>query len=481
MHQFRDPDEARRWAVQGLWLMQASPPFAKTFPPALEWSLEMASAGAGLPPLGFVADVGRIALGGGSPAAALPHDEAPRAATGLEPGVAREYEDYVLGRLYADLTFQRAADAILHYQGRDRSRAIAFLLTQMADRAGLPGVMLSPAILKRLLEEPAADVLMEGWESIRDEGLLPLLGQQQARLITAIRGTGDLLSGTDLFELERGTALAEFGQRLALRQVLDMASQMAQPLPPRKPRVARRQYSVATRMVDEDSYPVGGFSSLSNRGTIESLLHSQLVFMDRGERPDLFDIKFVRDELLYYSRDENRFLRRHETFVFLFSPDLVTARLKDAELPYQRIVMALALAVTAVRTLIDWLSGEALRFEFLFLDIEGRELDVECELVRMLLADQIANGTAVVERIAAQEVPARSAGAARRSLCRCLWLSAIAREVVVEGVIPASLAIDGPDPRLTIEGETVNAEEPAEATERWLHAVEALLRAWICA
>ena len=234
-------------------------------------------------------------------------------------------------------------------------------------------------------------------------------------------------------------------------------------------------------MVDEDSYPVGGFSSLSNRGTIESLLHSQLVFMDRGERPDLFDIKFVRDELLYYSRDENRFLRRHETFVFLFSPDLVTARLKDAELPYQRIVMALALAVTAVRTLIDWLSGEALRFEFLFLDIEGRELDVECELVRMLLADQIANGTAVVERIAAQEVPARSAGAARRSLCRCLWLSAIAREVVVEGVIPASLAIDGPDPRLTIEGETVNAEEPAEATERWLHAVEALLRAWICA
>ena len=216
MHQFRDPDEARRWAVQGLWLMQASPPFAKTFPPALEWSLEMASAGAGLPPLGFVADVGRIALGGGSPAAALPHDEAPRAATGLEPGVAREYEDYVLGRLYADLTFQRAADAILHYQGRDRSRAIAFLLTQMADRAGLPGVMLSPAILKRLLEEPAADVLMEGWESIRDEGLLPLLGQQQARLITAIRGTGDLLSGTDLFELERGTALAEFGQRLAL-------------------------------------------------------------------------------------------------------------------------------------------------------------------------------------------------------------------------------------------------------------------------
>ena len=28
----------------------------------------------------------------------------------------------------------------------------------------------------------------------------------------------------------------------------------------------------------------------------------------RDERPDLFDMKFVRDELLYYSRDENQFL-----------------------------------------------------------------------------------------------------------------------------------------------------------------------------
>ena len=31
-----------------------------------------------------------------------------------------------------------------------------------------------------------------------------------------------------------------------------------------------------------------------------------------AERPDLFDIKFLRDELLYYARDENRFLRRRQ-------------------------------------------------------------------------------------------------------------------------------------------------------------------------
>ena len=50
-------------------------------------------------------------------------------------------------------------------------------------------------------------------------------------------------------------------------------------------------------------------------------------------------MKFVRDELFYYSRDENQFLRRRRAFVFVLFPDLVAARFKDPELPYQRIVM----------------------------------------------------------------------------------------------------------------------------------------------
>jgi hypothetical protein len=119
VYEFRDLDEARRWVVQSLCLMRAAAPSAETIAPALEWSLEMASAGVPLPSLGFVADAGQIAVGGST--AAAPGGERPSpSAAGLDPGLAREYEDYVLGRLYADLTFQRAADAILRSQGRDR-------------------------------------------------------------------------------------------------------------------------------------------------------------------------------------------------------------------------------------------------------------------------------------------------------------------------------------------------------------------------
>ncbi len=43
-------------------------------------------------------------------------------------------------------------------------------------------------------------------------------------------------------------------------------------LPKQKPTGAKRHYAVATNILEEDLYPVGGFSSIANRGTMESLL-----------------------------------------------------------------------------------------------------------------------------------------------------------------------------------------------------------------
>src|SRR5439155_26923158 len=106
---------------------------------------------------------------------------------------------------------------------------------------------------------------------------------------------------------------------------------------------------------------------LSNRGSIESMLFSQLAYMetDPALQPDLFDTLFLMDELLYYSRDENQFLRRRRTFVLALSPDLVETRFKDFELPYQRGVMLLGLLYVTVRKLTEWLSTDALNFQVL--------------------------------------------------------------------------------------------------------------------
>src|SRR5262249_27164927 len=122
--ELRDLDEARRFVLQGLWLQRAAVPTAATAGEALGGALEGANGGPPLPPVGFVADLGPAAFDagpaarGGSPAGGAP---------GLPPGLARTYEDHVLGKVYADYTFERAGDALRRYQGRDRARGLAFV------------------------------------------------------------------------------------------------------------------------------------------------------------------------------------------------------------------------------------------------------------------------------------------------------------------------------------------------------------------
>src|SRR5688572_11404951 len=116
--ELRDLDAARRYVSEGLWLQRAMKPTAATVRPVLEWAMAVASGGHPLPPIGFIADVGHVAFGtdAGTRAKDLPP------VPGWPPAVARQYEDYVLGKLYTDWTFERAGDALRAFDGPDRTR-----------------------------------------------------------------------------------------------------------------------------------------------------------------------------------------------------------------------------------------------------------------------------------------------------------------------------------------------------------------------
>ncbi len=476
LYELRDPDEARRHVLQGLWLARAAAPAPEAVRQSLQWSLEIASGGSPLPPAGLVADIGHLALGTDTGGIA----GADALIATLPAGLTREYEDYLLGKLYADRTFQRGADALLRYRGRDRTRGLAFLLTQFTQRAGIGGVILSPAVIKTLLGEPAEEILAEGWQSIDVDGLSPALIREYERMIEAVRYVGEVLGPEDVFELEHGTALAGFGQRVALRQVLQVAAEMERRLPHQRPRPRVRRHQVATRFLEEDLYPVGGFASIANRGTMESLLHSQLAYMEPQQRPDLFDVKFLRDELLYYSRDENQFLRRRETFIFALGADLVHARFKGTGLPYQRIVLLLSVLLVAAGKLTEWLSSESLLFEFLFLDAgDESSLRSEKTLVQTLLREQIAGGTVVVESIAADDVGPRCQQRARRSRCQCLWASTRPAGFSSESADVAELVVAGPRPDVRVDGEAADLGLCDDAVEAWTVALQRLLEWWI--
>jgi hypothetical protein len=421
MFELRSPDDARAFVLQGLHLQRLLPPRPETVRPILEWALEIASSGQPLPALGFVADVGNAVFGLERVPGRRRQDSAAR---GLAPGLVRAYEDHVLGKILTDPAFQRGADALRHYQGRDQARGLAFVIEHLRQRTPFVGVHLNPAVLKSLLRDTPAQVLAAGAQSLERTGPWPGWPELYASITAALRRAAELLGPEDLFELEHGTALEDLGQRLALRQVIQAAELLAKMLPAHRPRPGPGRREVPTRFLAEDTYPVGGFSSLATRGSIESLLWSQLAFIEPENRPDLFDVKYVRDELLYYARDENLFLRRRQTIVFALGPDLARARFKDQELPYQRIILLLGWIVTAVRRLIDWLSSDALTIVIVLIDETGAKseaLAAERGLLEMVLREPIAKGTLTVERLSGWPALQQwCVERARRSLCRCL-------------------------------------------------------------
>ncbi len=474
-YELRDSDDARRFLVQGLWWQRVLPPRPGHVRPVLQWALEIVSAGHDLPPIGFLADLGHVALGQdrGAPS----NCEVPPL---LPINLLRTYEDHVLGKFYADWTFSRASDALRRYKGRDQARGLAFVFKQFAERSGFQGVRLSPGVLKSLLEVPPEGVHSQGWESLESDGLHEALTPQYEMLIAVTRRTAEVLGPEDVSQLERGTALKPEGEQLAERQVLRAAHLLEESLPRHRLRPRVRRGEVHTRILDEDTYPVGGFASLATRGSIESLLHSQLAYMEDSQRPDVFDIKFLRDELLYYARDENQFLRRRRTFVFVLYPDLDQTRFKDRGLDYQRGVLLLALLYVVVRKLATWLNADALSFRFLFVVEQGKDpLQAERALLASMLMEEIANDLVQLETAAQNKIAELCTNWARRSLCHTLLIDVRSRQLDASDVTIHRLQIDGPRPAFGDADSEPMVSANEEPMESWSNALQEILQCWI--
>jgi hypothetical protein len=494
--ELRDAEAARVFVAQSLWLQRVLKPSPATVKAALAYALEIASDGNPLPPIGFVADLAAIALGTDSQKWSKTHEDIP----GWPQTLTRSYEDHLLGKLYSDWTFERASDALRRYQDRDRAKGLAYIVKQFRSRGKLGGTEVSPAVLRSMNSLNAEDLLAVGYESLSRNGPLPLLVSQYEELVRAARRMAEVLDPEDVIALEQRTALADMGEYVAHRHILQSTARYESRLPARPvhPMIGRQE--VPTRVLDEDQYPVGGYTSISNRGSIESLLHSQLAYMEEDERPDLFDTKFVRDELFYYSRDENQFLRRRRMFLFVFDPSLVHARVKDAKLPFQRIVLTVAVVLAVIRRLSDWLSTDALRFELIFPTANGASpLEAEAKLFEILLSELRANGTAVVIRSGGtdgshsnsrrnpySELLASTDGwidhAEKLSLTsqvQVLLLGRTPEWIERDGIVTSTLGVNSTHPKLVDGHGEVLELLGDDLIDRWTDAVLSILKLWV--
>jgi hypothetical protein len=382
--------EQRHWVLASLSLARFERDGALDEHAVLEVALALAAEGMPLPPVGFVADVLRLALG----------DSLPRIVTTSAPpqwplALARDYEDRVLGRLLIAAEMDRASEVLRREAVADRSRVLVYLFNALALHLRLPAAEIEVGVLRELRNESLAAITAEAFAIFEaDAAVIGVLKSQHEAMGRAFRARGELLEAASLASLENGTAKASVARQVAIRQVLRCMAQFEAALPAAipVPRAGRR--ALPTRLITEDHYPVGGYASIGNRGSIESLLHSQLAYMEPEGSPDLFDVKFVRDELFYYTRDENQFRRRRRSIVFAMLPEMAAARIKDRELPVQRGILAFSMMLTAVKVLIDWLSTDALTIEIAL----PAAMDDDAANAELILAAPIARGDVVLRR-----------------------------------------------------------------------------------
>lgn len=333
-----------------------------------------------LPPAGIVADVGAL-LAGASLRRPAPEADAELA------GAIRRYEDAVLGRLAEDA---RLAAAGLRVAPAHHAAAVGILVDALCRSTGyVAGRAMEPAVVRRATAETADATIARGRVALeRPEVRAELVADYLAFARGALRARR-LLAEADLFAIEHLEVLATRAQRLAIGDVVRAEAAIRAAMPRRIPRRRRHEGDVHTALEDESAYPVGGFASMSTSGTLENLVTSELVYMDPpGTEVDLFELRWVEGELLYYTRDEAVLVRRRRVIVIALPSSLAAHRVKDPDAPWQRLVLALGGVMLLVHRLVELLGEEALELRLAF----GAGLEEERALTELLLRDERGRG-----------------------------------------------------------------------------------------
>lgn len=404
---------------------------------------------------------------------------------GLEPvrEAMRGYEDHVLARLTSDRRWTRLTEAIAGLPKDLRPAGVGMIAAQLLSRLKLAqGTAVSTGVVRRFAARPPEEVLEAGRVALYDAQIAAHVVEGLAQLSRAARRTRELLSDAEVFLLENLAALKGLGARVALGQLAEVAQAVGERLPARLRGQPFEDGDAPTSLEEDSAYPVGGFSSISTQGSLENLVTSELIYMEPGDdpalRPDLFDIRFVESELLYYARDESVAVRKRRTLVLVFDPSLVRGRVKDPGEQYQRLVWLLGSVTALVRKLSEWLNTEALRFELVFVNAaEEAPLAEEEGVLSLLLREYRERGQVELKRAEAPLAAIRAARELHRGRARVLLFAAKV-PAGLEGDAAADAIVDasGPTPRLHwAQPEPEHAPAFATAAEAWAELTRRLL------
>lgn len=339
-----------------------------------------------MPPPGVIADVATLLAG------VRPQTDPASVADEALRGAMRAYDDDVLGRLVTTARFDDVLAAFAHLPAIKKPVAVALVVGALCERSGFKGLSVSPASLRRALARPRDERETAGRAELRGGTMAPRLAEAYTQLARGARQSRNLVDDREVFQIDHLETLANYSRRLAADHIAAAGEALQRTLPRRLPANAEKRGAQDTKLQDDNTYPAGGFTAITPGGSssnIENLVSSELVYMEDGEIVDLFTLRYIEGELLFYTRDDSVFRRHKHVITIALGADLDDARVKDPDVPWQRLVLALGMLVAAIRWLTDQLGHEALEIRLSF---PPKLLVQERELVSLLLEGEITSG-----------------------------------------------------------------------------------------
>ena len=202
------------------------------------------------------------------------------------------------------------------------------------------------------------------------------------------------MGAEDHFELRHWESLRTEFLRIGCRQILELEGRLGD-IDFDRIRLKPEPADTETEFVDESHFPAGGFAGLTNRGSFENMVLSELVYMSTEEEVSLFDLRYVEGELMFYLRDEGLLRRRRRTIHLII--DLGEFfHLRSPGYDYQFAILVQGIILRLVRDLTAVFSNDAVQLEIHYLYRSNREpVEQEMQLLVLLLDDEVQHGNVV--------------------------------------------------------------------------------------
>ena len=369
----------------------------------LDWLLALGDNGSYHIPLSLLIDVGVV----------LQHGFETNFDETLWPEEFRDiqlrYERF-LSQILQESSVMRAMD-IAQFGSRKPERLRRLIVLLMRTFAPLYPChhVSNPAHIRRVMPSDISEMDVESHalrftDSIDDatffhESLREFLAKVDARVRWS-----QLLQSEDFFELTHWEALNTEHLRLGCRQILEVERRLGD-IDTRRIEVQEEDSDTATLFEDESSYPAGGISELTHHGDFDNLVLSELVYMETrnlrdGETDeiDLFDVRFIEGELLFYQRDSGQLRRKRRTVHIIFDLDSLFHG-KSIGYEYRFAMLTQGLGIRLVRDLSRVFEDDSVHahFHYLYVEEESRfSFEQEARVMSELLADEIKHGWVTV-------------------------------------------------------------------------------------